>query len=190
MNTFIYTLSDPRTSVVRYVGKSNDPEYRLINHCKDKRLTKNKSWIVSLRNQGLKPLLEIIDEVPAEEWEFWEQYWIAQMRVWGFSLNNLTAGGKGNYERRIGAHGQKLGGSKKGRILSAETREKMRLAKLGNKIRLGIPHSDSVKNKMSQMRIGKPGNPCSEATRKLLSEKVKLQWREGRAHYPLKITLK
>lgn len=42
---------------------------------------------------GLKPIIEIIDEVPVSEWEFWEIYWISQFKTWGFDLTNGTEGG-------------------------------------------------------------------------------------------------
>lgn len=33
MTTFIYILSHPLTSEVKYIGKSNVPKKRYINHC-------------------------------------------------------------------------------------------------------------------------------------------------------------
>ena len=36
-----------------------------------------------------------IDEVPTEDWEYWEKYWIAQYKSWGFKLENITHGGNG-----------------------------------------------------------------------------------------------
>jgi len=160
-NTFIYTLSHPITDEIKYVGKSDNPAYRLINHCKDKRLTKNKSWILGLQKSGLKPKLEIIDEIKKTEWEFWEVYWISQMKAWGFKLNNILEGGNSMYTRKKDSNGRKQGGSKKGRKLSEETKEKMREARLGEKNpRFGRPHKKESIVKMKEKKYG-DNNPNS-----------------------------
>ena len=94
--TFIYSLTDPITNQVRYIGKADNIKKRFSSHICLKNLIKpthKNNWINSLKNKGLKPILNIIDEVPNNEWEFWEQYWISQFRVWGFDLTNLTEGG-------------------------------------------------------------------------------------------------
>ena len=69
--TFIYALIDPRTGAIRYVGKADDPEYRLSQHLIDDGREKSykASWIRSLRAQGLRPLIRIIDEVLGTEWQ-------------------------------------------------------------------------------------------------------------------------
>ena len=65
----IYTLSDPRTNQVRYVGKTCvKPEKRYAQHlyqwkrCNSK-ISHLNSWIKNLNKNNLKPLLFIIDEV-------------------------------------------------------------------------------------------------------------------------------
>lgn len=95
--TNIYVLIDPETQQVRYVGKANDVSQRYKAHLNRarKHQTHKLNWINSLKKKGLKPILEVIDIVPVEEWIFWEIYWIAQMRVWGFDLVNYTKGGDG-----------------------------------------------------------------------------------------------
>lgn len=94
---FIYTLSHPITKEVRYVGKTRNPKERYKNHLnKDHNKRSHKTnWIESLKAQKLKPVFEIIDEVPENEWKFWEQWWIQQMVIWGFNLTNHTIGGDG-----------------------------------------------------------------------------------------------
>lgn len=94
--TFIYTLSDPITSEVRYVGKANNLKKRLATHLTPRNLIKpshKNNWIKSLLNKGLKPLMKSVDEVLISEWVFWEIYWISQFKTWGFKLTNLTNGG-------------------------------------------------------------------------------------------------
>lgn len=96
MVTYIYTLSHPLTGEVRYVGKTTNPKQRKSNHsnrARDKG-THKRNWINSLKVQGLKPLFEIIDEVH-DDWKFWERYWIAQFKIWGFKLCNSALGGEG-----------------------------------------------------------------------------------------------
>jgi transposase len=94
--TFIYTLSDPITNEIRYVGKANNLKKRLSTHLTPSNLIKpshKNNWIKSLLVKNLKPLIKIVDEVLISEWEFWEIYWISQFKTWGFKLTNLTNGG-------------------------------------------------------------------------------------------------
>lgn len=95
--TNIYVLIDPITNMVRYVGKANDVSQRYKAHLNRarKHQTHKKNWIEKLKKKGLKPIIEIIDIVPIDEWVFWETYWISQMKTWGFDLINYTNGGDG-----------------------------------------------------------------------------------------------
>ncbi len=97
MKTFIYTLSDPITLKVRYVGKSNDPKKRLYDHlsCCYLTHTHKNNWIKSLLENNTKPILNIIDEVSINEWQFWEKYWITKLKESGENLTNHTEGGNG-----------------------------------------------------------------------------------------------
>lgn len=93
---YIYELIDPLNNQTRYIGKSVDPETRFHQHLtKLYRITHKINWIKSLLKENLKPILNIIDEVPNSEWEFWECYWIAQYRAWNINLTNSDKGGKG-----------------------------------------------------------------------------------------------
>jgi hypothetical protein len=81
--TNIYILIDPRTNMVRYVGKANNVTQRYrahLNRARKHQIHK-KNWIEQLKRLGLKPIIEIVDEVPINEWMFWETYWI-----WGSIL--------------------------------------------------------------------------------------------------------
>jgi len=116
---YIYTLSDSNGNI-RYVGKTLYPKQRLYAHikeCKSNRKSHKISWIKSLLNNGEKPIIEIIDIVSENNWEFWEQFWIEQLKSWGYNLTNLTSGGMGgnNYkhtdESKIKMRHAKLGGT-------------------------------------------------------------------------------
>lgn len=104
-NIFIYTLTDPITKNVRYVGQTSNIKARYYRHIYDAKLNglKNKrcSWIKSLLNNNTRPILDIIDIVEYKNWIFWEQYWISQFKVWGFDLVNSTEGGEGSYNRNV-----------------------------------------------------------------------------------------
>lgn len=93
---YIYTLECPVTAQVRYIGKTNNLSKRLSAHCKDKVKSHKSSWIKSLNNKGLKPVVTVLDQTEDEQECYkLEQYWIAQFRAWGFDLTNLTNGGEG-----------------------------------------------------------------------------------------------
>ncbi len=117
--TFIYYLRDNNYNI-RYIGKSNNPQKRLYNHITESRSIKKSyklSWIRQVVLKGERPILEIIDEVPVDEWPFWECYWIDQFKAWGFNLTNLTEGGKGG----------------NGYNHTEESKQRMRLSKIGTK---------------------------------------------------------
>jgi hypothetical protein len=127
----IYTLSD-KDGNVRYVGKTEQylkqRLYSHLNECKSNKKSYKISWLKSLLNKGERPLIEVIDEVPDDEWEFWEKYWIAQLSSWGIKLTNLTSGGGGG---SVYNH-------------TDESKKKMRKSKLG------IPLSKEHKVKISK----------------------------------------
>jgi hypothetical protein len=129
MNVLIYYLSD-NNGEIRYVGKTKQfLKQRLYAHiieCKSERKSHKISWIKSLLNKGERPLINVIDEVPEEEWEFWEQYWISQFTSWGFNLTNLTSGGQGGngYKHTIDSK-KKMRKSKLGTTLPQEQRDKI-----------------------------------------------------------------
>lgn len=103
ITTFIYELEDPRTKIPFYIGKADDPEYRLKRHIKEiskKNIEFNLNIdkvniLESILNSGLKPIINVIDEVKVDQWSYWEIYWIAQYKVWGFNITNIAEGGNG-----------------------------------------------------------------------------------------------
>lgn len=144
--TFIYGLNDPETGECRYVGKADNPHDRLFGstgHLKSchKKNHHCANWIKSLVARGLRPLLEILQEVPKTEWELWERVWIKASREIGMDLTNITAGGEGGSQP--GEENPMYG-----RKHSPETLEKMRAIKLGKK------HSPKTINKMCESRAG------------------------------------
>lgn len=96
-SVFIYALKDPRDGRVRYIGKANDPEVRLKEHLRIscRKNTHCQNWISSLLAQSFYPVLETLDEVPADKWKFFERAYIKLYRDLGFDLTNTTEGGDG-----------------------------------------------------------------------------------------------
>jgi hypothetical protein len=89
----IYTLSDPETGEVRYVGKANNTQTRLKIHLRDSetRMTPVCCWIKSLRKRGLKPIATPI--LSTWDWERSEIELISEYRSCGARLLNLAEGG-------------------------------------------------------------------------------------------------
>lgn len=95
---FIYTLSDPKTGLVRYIGKTNNIKNRLKRHLNNNSLsttTKKNNWIISLLRNNLIPIIGVLDEINSEEIDFYEKFYISLFKSWGFDLLNSTDGGDG-----------------------------------------------------------------------------------------------
>ena len=92
----IYTLSDPNTNKIMYVGKTRNIPKRYsdhINEAKKSNLTKKQQWINSLLNNGLKPKIEILDTCSEDESEIFESFYISLIKSWGFDLTNIFTSG-------------------------------------------------------------------------------------------------
>lgn len=182
MTTQIYTLTDPNTNEVRYVGKSNNPTKRFYKHykyCEHK--THKNNWINKLISEGKKPILEIIDVVPINEWVFWEMFWIEQMKVWGFNLVNGTIGGDGSTFGSSTSFKKGQEAWNKGLEPSDETKEKLRQANLG-KIA-----SQDTKDKMSssQKKIKRTGDNLINTGTKTRFKKEETPWNKDNGGYKL-----
>lgn len=96
---FIYSLSTiEEPNKIRYVGKTDNIEDRIKSHtCNSalKEKTHKAFWLKSAIKKGHTPKIDFIDEVLESEWQYWEKHWIAQFKMWGFKLTNLTPGGDG-----------------------------------------------------------------------------------------------
>jgi group I intron endonuclease len=137
----IYALvSEDEPNVIRYVGITRrNPSYRLNSHIYDAKNFSDKNsktrWISS-KNYKIKQI--ILDEIYGDyDAIFWEQYWINQIKVWGFVLTNSNNGGGGLNKR------------------NSEFSEWLSNRNKGNKYNLGKKHTKETKNKMSLKKIGK-----------------------------------
>ena len=97
---YIYTLEDPISNEIRYIGVTiNTLEKRNYDHCSKTALSKANSrritWIKSLRNKNLKPVIKLLVEVPDEIRYKEEEFYISLFKSWGFNLVNSNNGGSG-----------------------------------------------------------------------------------------------
>jgi hypothetical protein len=165
----IYVLIDPFTDAIRYVGAANDPRYRLRQHKIPSYIKKSKTpkskWIKELKENGGTPVMEVIDIVGLNEWEFWEAHYISLFKSWGFNLLNLTQGGKGltgykaseetKCKMRVPKHTTEtrkaISEKMKGRVFKPETREKL------SRLHKGRKQTPEAIENMRQSKLGKPG---------------------------------
>lgn len=155
---FIYSLEDPETKEVRYIGKTIQKlEKRLIAHIYESNHKKNHkcNWINKLRKRGSNPKIKLIDIVHEDEWEFWEMYWIEQFRCWGFNLVNNTPGGEGYKHSDKTKEKIRQANSGKnhyfyGRNHSKESKEKISKSLEGNQHAKGFKHSDETRKKVGE----------------------------------------
>lgn len=97
---YIYGLKCPVAGVIRYVGKSINPQKRLIAHLTGARTGAYKhhtsAWLRKVIAGGLLPELVILEEVQSgQDWRAVERRWIEKARIAGWPLTNTTAGGEG-----------------------------------------------------------------------------------------------
>jgi hypothetical protein len=89
----IYALIDPRSGQVNYIGQSNDPLSRVMQHCASARGDKSAKakWIMGLRAEGLRPVVCVLQEVPREWADTAEAGWIAWCLSEGTHLHNAAS---------------------------------------------------------------------------------------------------
>jgi hypothetical protein len=81
----IYTLTDPRTDLVFYVGATTRDSKSVVS----RHLSIGYGLRGVLRREKVKPIFEAVD-LATEPFEagILEAYWIWQFRSWGFRLEN------------------------------------------------------------------------------------------------------
>lgn len=62
--SFIYSLTDPFTNEVRYIGQTANLEIRFYSHCNDDYSTEKRDWINSLTAKNKLPIMDIIEKCP------------------------------------------------------------------------------------------------------------------------------
>lgn len=91
----IYTLSDPRDNLIRYVGQTSNSKIRYRDHLRGNRYrsTHTTNWIQELLNLGLKPIMIEIDTCEIKDLDITEQNYIKLYKSFGCNLTNHSIGG-------------------------------------------------------------------------------------------------
>lgn len=153
----IYTLSDPETNEIRYVGISSDIYSRYKKHCCNKSTNKHLvNWINRLKNNNVVPKLDIIEEInDLNKRQIAEQYYIKKYKNQGCNLINLTDGGEGIQGYKWSEESKKqISESLKGHEVKSETREKLRKAALLQHKNKPHIYTEEQKRKLSESRKG------------------------------------
>lgn len=133
--TNIYGLVDPRTEIIRCIGKANDVDRRLRRHLKlarDGRTDHKSRWIASLLVAGLSPRVVVIETCAVEEWKQRECLWIARYRETN-DLTNAKNGGDGTEpdeatRAKMSAARRGRSPHNKGMATPGDVRERQRIA--------------------------------------------------------------
>lgn len=88
--TAIYVLVNPENGRVGYVGRTENPGYRLEQHWKSKTPfgTTKERWLWGLYEDDTEPEMEIVDEVPKHAAKGAEHLWMARFAAAGAGLTN------------------------------------------------------------------------------------------------------
>lgn len=90
---YIYSLSHPITNEIKYIGQSRNIKVRLSGHINigsvpfDRDSIKDK-WIKELKDQGLRPIIKIVEECTFENAKRRETFHIWQLTFNGCKLLN------------------------------------------------------------------------------------------------------
>jgi hypothetical protein len=189
----IYSLSDPRTGEIRYIGITFRGRQRYNEHLSRAATggrTHRDCWVRSLASEGLRPAYSVLEVGNGEGWQERERSWIAKHREDG-RLTNRTDGGEGlpgyvpspelrrkwSKARRGVPYRPWRKPPMLGRRQSPEAREKIRQAGTGR------THSEATRARLSARRKGRPlptwqremlaashrGKPLTEAHRQKIA---------------------
>lgn len=149
----IYTLTDPRTNEIRYVGKTKySLNKRLNSHLSDcKRYNfHNANWLKVLLSNNLKPSISLLEEVIEDNWIERERYWIKYYRELGCNLNNNTDGGEGHLGYKKSEElKERISQWSRGKQISQKQKEQISKANKGKKHSLEFRKNISKKKSKS-----------------------------------------
>ena len=182
MDVFIYSLTDPRTKQIRYVGKTVNVAIRIRDHQRDGKNSHKTAWLKLLKASGFKPEVDILEtffDSNDEDWQEAERWWISYLRAIGCPLTNLDTGGIGG-KRHAQETKDKIAKASTGRVKSEAERQKMSQGRRGWKRSAkhiaatveywtGRKHKPSTIEKMKAARAG-DDEPFRKKLRDRLSE--------------------
>jgi predicted GIY-YIG superfamily endonuclease len=77
---YIYVLRDPRNNTVRYVGKTKHPKQRANGHkYAGFPSWRGGLWQREMKKDGVKPILQVIEECSEADGAAREKYWIKKL---------------------------------------------------------------------------------------------------------------
>lgn len=156
MTGSIYRITNTFTDDL-YVGQTTKTiTHRYSRHLASARCGSETHLHRAIRKYGESAFsVSLVEEVDITELEPREQYWIRQL----LPSYNMTAGGEGS----------------RGRVLSAETKEKIRQSLLGKS------RSIESRQKQSRSNTGRKCSPCSSETKQKISisKKGTVAWNRG-----------
>lgn len=169
MKFLIYGLVDPRTNLVRYVGKSSNGLQRPKAHWQHKHTRETRdyahNWVRDVLSAGLLPSITVLKELESEEnLNERERFWIAHYRkIPENKLTNQADGGGGcsgmKFPNRKGPSEEvrrRISQTLTGRKLSPERCKAIGEA---NKFKRGKKRSEEAKLRMSLAHKGKHQPP-------------------------------
>lgn len=160
----IYSLIDPRDNLVKYVGQTiSNINKRYNQHLVDykRRVCKVNSWIKSLSDIELKPIIEIIEEdIDRNQLDKKEITYIALFKSVGANLKNHTIGGQGHLGQKMSEK------AKQKRKITNKLSERMK-EKHKN-------HSLFMKEAIKSGKLPNPVTYVSRESRKKQGESLKL----------------
>jgi hypothetical protein len=95
-NCVVYTITDPRDYLVKYVGITTNPKNRFCKHKSDKQKGEGivkRNWLLNLHKLGLEPIFDIIDEGTVDYCIKAETGYIKLFMACGANLKNRAANG-------------------------------------------------------------------------------------------------
>lgn len=186
----VYGLVDPRTRLLRYVGKSSSGLTRPKSHfypCRLNDRTHMARWVRSVVVAGLKPEIVVLEEVDSESaLNEAEEFYIGYFKFIGCPLTNATVGGEGatgvvpsevtrakmsaarKGRKFTETHRASIAAALQGHEVSEVTRMKIGVAHKGNRYCAGRVLSPESRAKMSDsVKMTSParGVPRSEEVR-------------------------
>lgn len=173
--TLIYGLVDPRTLLVRYVGKSTSGLNRPRSHGQRAHVAKRTHvacWIRGLQRRGLVFQIAVLEYAEAHVLDSAERWWIAYGRASGWPLANHTDGGEGSPGWRASPETRKrMSLAARGKPKSADTRARMSAAAKGK------PKSPAMRDKMRAIALARP--PMGDLTRAKCARAGRRRWGLG-----------
>jgi predicted GIY-YIG superfamily endonuclease len=88
---FVYALINPLTQEVFYIGQSNNPQQRFVEHLRDTSNSTKVETINHLQEQGYTPTLYILEEVDGAIALEREQWWMRFYEAQGLELTNIDS---------------------------------------------------------------------------------------------------